>query len=379
MASGDLATENLPRVPVFVFGEGGTPSAFREPAIILLPESKHLLAFAERGQHPFIEGDSYPSAGTDIVSKVSSDGGITWSKLSLVFKNASQPGAVWDTVHKQVVLNFNGAPHCLDQSLGCGFNLQMTSKDGVTWSPPVPLDGFLGDQGHAAVGHAGLELTHGAHQGRLLFIGHRGAYNEDAVWFTDDGGATYRTSKHTLARGPGYAANATCNGRKRSCGMDEAQLVENRDGRIIANMRWMSSPVHGRGIATSTDSGATFSSITFDSQLRTAVCQASIWQSPQNGDIYYAAPSSELDRTSDFGRTHGTIRRSKTGLPGSWHTERVQVTSPCMYNYSSRLCHNNATTVYGYGCLTDVPQKGRGGLLWESVNMTVFSTFALEF
>ena len=37
--------------------------------------------------------------------------------------------------------------------------------------------------------------------------------------------------------------------------MDEAQLVENSDGTIIANMRWEGSPTSGRGIATSTDSG----------------------------------------------------------------------------------------------------------------------------
>jgi len=37
--------------------------------------------------------------------------------------------------------------------------------------------------------------------------------------------------------------------------MDEAQLVENSDGTIIANMRWEGSPTSGRGVATSTDSG----------------------------------------------------------------------------------------------------------------------------
>ena len=269
----------------------------------------------------------------------------------MVLKNSSQPGAVWDTVNKQVVLNLNGAPHCLDEFRGCGFNLQMTSADGQTWSPPVTLDGFLGKQGNA--GHAGLELTQGKHKGRLLFIGHRGAYVEDAVWFTDDGGATYKTSAHTLPK------------------MDEAQLVQNGAGTIIANMCWKGSPTQGRGIATSTDSGASFSAISYDSQLKTTVCQASIWRSQQNGDIYYAAPSSELEHSTS--RTHGTIRRSKTGLPGSWQQNRTDVTLPCL-----QLPCNSTSTVYGYGCLTDVPAKGKGGLLWESVRGTVFSTFELD-
>eukprot|EP01047_Picozoa_sp_COSAG01_P013765 COSAG01_NODE_655_length_14476_cov_6.592265_10_plen_56_part_00 len=55
------------------------------------------------------------------------------------------------------------------------------------------------------------------------------------------------------------------------------------------------------------------------------------------------------------------------------------MTLPCMHNYSSRLCDNNASTVFGYSCLTDVPQPGKGGILWESVRRTVFTTFDLEF
>lgn len=73
------------------------------------------------------------------------------------------------------------------------------------------------------------------------------------------------------------------------------------------------------------------------------------------------------------------MRRSKTGLPGSWQEHLTEVTLPCMYNYSSRLCDNNASTVFGYSCLTDVPQPGKGGILWESVRRTVFTTFDLEF
>lgn len=59
-----------------------------------------------------------------------------------------------------------------------------------------------------------------------------GAYVEDAVWFTDDGGDTYSTSTTVLKK------------------MDEAQLVENSDGLIIANMRHAESPKYGRAIAT---------------------------------------------------------------------------------------------------------------------------------
>ena len=45
--------------------------------------------------------------------------------------------------------------------------------------------------------------------------------------------------------------------------MDEAQLVQNTNGTIIANMRWRGSPTQGRGVALSTDGGATFSSVRY--------------------------------------------------------------------------------------------------------------------
>ena len=154
--------------------------------------------------------------------------------------------------------------------MGCGFNQQMiSSDDGKTWSSPTPIDQFLGDKGHAAAGPGrGIELTQGPHKNRLLFIGHRGAYVQDSVWFTDDGGKTYTASDTVLDK------------------MDEAQLVENLNGTIIANMRHEHSPTMGRGVATSTDGGKSFGPIAYDKQLVASVCQATIIRSAQNGSAY---------------------------------------------------------------------------------------------
>ena len=52
-----------------------------------------------------------------------------------------------------------------------------------------------------------------------MFIGHHGAYVWDSVWFSDDGGDTYTTSSTIFER------------------MDEAHVVENSEGLVIANMR----------------------------------------------------------------------------------------------------------------------------------------------
>ena len=42
-------------------------------------------------------------------------------------------------------------------------------------------------------------------------------------------------------------------------------------------------------------------------------------------------------------------------------------------------CSTNHSVAFGYAVLTDVPTKGKGGVLWESVGGTVFSTFELDF
>eukprot|EP01047_Picozoa_sp_COSAG01_P070517 COSAG01_NODE_10708_length_2097_cov_3.845846_2_plen_126_part_00 len=103
----------------------------------------------------------------------------------------------------------------------------------------------------------------------------------DSVWYTDDGGQTYSPSTAVLSK------------------MDEAQLVENANGTIIANMRHTSSPTTGRAISTSTDGGHSFSNISYDPTLVASVCQATIIRSAQNAMIYFANPAMH------HGRSHG--------------------------------------------------------------------------
>ncbi len=47
----------------------------------------------------------------------------------------------------------------------------------------------------------GIQLQNpGPHKGRLLFIGHHGAYVEDFVWYSDDDGSTYTVSNTSLLK-----------------------------------------------------------------------------------------------------------------------------------------------------------------------------------
>merc|ERR1712023_137397 len=123
-----------------------------------------------------------------------------------------QPTAVWNSATKEVLLQGN----CLLQVN------QATSKDlGRTWSDMRRVDSNLGRGAGTYVGPGvGLQLsTSNPHApGRILFIGHHGAYREDFIWFSDDNGKTYHLAETSLK------------------GMDEAQLVELSDGRVMASM-----------------------------------------------------------------------------------------------------------------------------------------------
>lgn len=88
-----------------------------------------MLALCECGQPHAMEVQSSVDTGCDICSKTSTDNGATWGALQVVIKNSSQPSPVYDTKTSTVVLNFNGAPHCLDQTASCGFNQAMASTD----------------------------------------------------------------------------------------------------------------------------------------------------------------------------------------------------------------------------------------------------------
>ena len=72
----------------------------------------------------------------------------------------------------------------------------------------------------------------------------------DLVWYSDDAGQTYTVSETVLPK------------------MDEAQLVELSDGRIMANMRNNHlNSCDCRAVAISSDGGKTFGNTTYDPTL----------------------------------------------------------------------------------------------------------------
>lgn len=264
--------------------------------------------------------------------KSSADGGKSWSNITYPFGKvftSGQPNIVYDIVTKTVIL----------QNEADSSNYQVTSTDnGASWSKPANIGAFIGKWKGTSTGPGrGLQLQNGGHAGRILFIGHHGAYVDDVVWFSDDHGKTYNVSNTIFPK------------------MDEAQLVELSNGSVVANMRnnhYLPGDV--RGLSRSDDGGVNFGPVYTNPSLIEPVCMASIISDNFNSStrstasrpptLYFSNPN------TTEGRTHLTVKRS--------------------FDEGATWPHVHQTLVYpgpgAYSCLTTVPQAGRVGLLWET-------------
>eukprot|EP00040_Diaphanoeca_grandis_P020733 m.110256 g.110256 ORF g.110256 m.110256 type:complete len:478 (-) comp28025_c0_seq3:584-2017(-) len=329
----------VPRIPsnfpsTAVFWRGQTASdgtvypCIRIPAII--NAKGVLLAFSEcrRSTGDGCLPGTYRSGGQkDVCMRRSTDYGNTWEALNVIAKDAGQDTAVFDEVTGNVILQVNAA----------GGNAQLISPDlGLTWSNVSIIKGITQSSVGPGVGIQ-LSATNPHAPGRLLFIGHAGAYIQDYVWYSDDQGKTYTMA--TTSTGPSLLE------------MDEPQLVELANGVVMANMRNRLSN-HSRGVSISKDGGETWGPIVFDEGLPTPVCMGSIIRSTSplgDGNVYFANPG------TTSGRVNGVVRQSTNcqGLPPddcSWGEKPFEV-----YPGGG----------YAYSCLVPLNQT-HVGLLWET-------------
>ena len=131
-----------------------------------------------------------------VLSKFSSDNGLTWSPMKILTPEVghSHGVAVYDSVRKQTLLQWQYHPN-VDPSLNSTMYQAWSSDDGATWSPARDITSQLAGCNPAApdlmmVGSAGSHVQ--SSSGRLLFFGH--ADRTACRWWSDDGGLTYQTS-----------------------------------------------------------------------------------------------------------------------------------------------------------------------------------------
>src|SRR5688572_9034544 len=244
-------------VDVFVSGQEGYHT-FRIPSLLVTARGT-LLAFAEGRKNGRAD-----SGHIDLVLKRSTDGGQTWSALSIVASEAPntignpcpvvdrESGTIWllltrnlgHETEKEIIA---GKSKDSRRVLVCS-----SSDDGVSWSKPLDITAStkLPDWTWYATGPGvGIQLK----SGRLLIpCDHRvlGASKyRSHVIYSDDHGKTWK-----LGGVVGEDVN-------------ECQAVELGDGSIMINMRSYRVNQRCRAVSISKDGGQTWSPITDDSTL----------------------------------------------------------------------------------------------------------------
>ena len=345
-AAGGLSPPSTAPVELFPLGSEPGVNNFRIPALVRCAADGVLLAFAEARS---AASDCEPKW---VVYRRSTDNGTSWSASAVLYKpagaTAGNPAVVYDAVRGQVlvVVAQGDAQHC-NPTL---WTLVFTSADsGLTFSAPrnisgqiAPWAGTLPGPGTAA------QVPPGAPRfgGRIVVPAHNGAYAQDVVYHSDDGGETWTVGATQLPK------------------MDEAVIAVLGNGSLLLNMRNdHANACDCRAVSRSDDGGASFSlPVGYDATLISPVCQASLVTI--EGALFFSNPASTKARVNT------TIRRSDDD-GASWHAQTFVAEPGASAGYSC-LAAGGATAVDGSG-------RGYGSILYEDAKAGIsFRLFPLD-
>lgn len=291
---------------IFVSGQDGYHT-YRIPAIVASNDGT-LLAFAEGRKNS--GGDS---GDIDMLVKRSTDGGQTWSPQIVIWDDGENtcgnPCPVVDRSTGVIWLLMTHNPGVYrERALGNNASDSRTvwvthsDDDGLTWDEPTDITASTKNPNwdwYATGPGIGVQLERGEHPGRLLIPANhdtkgseqapsiRGAHSI----YSDDHGQTWTLSDNAIQPN-----------------MNESQLVELSDGRVMTNMRSYYGDARRR-YSLSDDGGTTWGPAVRADELVEPVCQASIlrYSWPDDGNksrILFSNPAKEK------GRDHMTIRLS---------------------------------------------------------------------
>lgn len=284
------------RISLFEMGEDGS-KFYRIPALVKAADGALVAVADKRGD---ALGD-LPNIIT-IVSKRSTDGGKTWSDMSIVAKGDTvakcgygDAVVIADEVKGNLVAVFsgnNGLWHSNESSLIRTYTSTSTDS-GKTWGEVKDITdqvygGVYGEgtrHGLFTGSGSGVQLKHGEHAGRLMLVV---AARNDASWggtlsnyavYSDDGGQSWQVSK-----------NAAC------VDGDEAKVVELANGNVLMSIR--NRAKGHRLFSVSTDGGETWSEPKLNETILDPACNGDIVAYTYKGKnlLLHSLPASPTTR-----------------------------------------------------------------------------------
>jgi sialidase-1 len=328
--------------PLWISGKDGYDT-YRIPALTVT-ENGTILAFCEGRKSG--RGDT---GDIDLLLKRSTDTGRSWSAQQIIWNDQNntcgnpspvidrKTGTVW------LLMTWNrGDDHereIIDLKSNDTRRIFVTHSDddGISWSPPEEITAAVktADWTWYATGPgAGIQLTRGEYAGRLVIpcdhIEAGTKYYYSHVIFSDDGGKNWLLGGST----PYHQVN-------------ECQVVELSDGRLLLNMRNYDRSKNYRQTAVSADGGLTWTDQKFDRSLIEPVCQAALrryaWPEMQSkGILLFANPADKAQRIKM------TIRISyDEGI--SWPVVKLLNEHPSAYSDLAVLKNKQIACLYETG------------------------------
>lgn len=358
-AKGDLSAASL---PVFEAGKGDYHT-YRIPALAVTTQGT-ILAFCEGRK-----ASASDTGAVDLLMKRSSDQGVTWSELQVIWHDAGNTcgnpcavvdgdtGAIW------LLATWNRGD---DQEAGI---IAQTSRDtrrvfalnsadeGRTWSRPRQITTAVKKDNwtwYATGPGSGIQIQHGLHKGRLVVP----CDHIEAV--------TRRYFSHVIYSDD-HGANWNLGGSSPNPKVNECEVVELTGGKLMLNMRNYDRSKQSRQVCISEDGGLNWKEQRFDEALIEPLCQAAVerWRWPDKtsrGAVVFSNPASK-DK-----RRNMTLRVSFDDGQ-TWPASRVLHSGPSAYSDLAVLGNGNIACLYEGGSAN--PYQS---IMFSSLPLTSLST-----
>ncbi len=343
MGTACRAANPFQRESKVLFESGEGYHTYRIPAMTTTTKGT-ILAFCEGRE---TRGDA---GKIDILLRRSLDNGKTWTPVQVVWSDhgntCGNPCPVTDhetgTIWLLATHNLGeDKEKMIIQGKSQGTRTVWVCKsddDGVTWSPPVEITQSTKKNEwtwYATGPGAGIQLTTGAYKGRLVIPCDHIEKNEKKYYshiiYSDDHGQSWKLGGTT----PQDQVN-------------ECEVVELSDGRLMLNMRNYDRAQKSRAVSYSDDGGLSWSAIQHDPALIEPICQASIRRYSFSGTSEKKTCLLFSNPASSEARVNMTVRLSCDDGK-TWPVSKVLYAGPSAYSCLTVLSDGTAACLYEMG------------------------------